>query len=119
MIELSSTDRQGVVRVQGDIDAEVAPELRDALAWAVDRHEHVVLDLDGAPTLDSAGLSVLIRAHRRARQRGGLLCLVAPSRFVITVLHTMHVDGVFPIFDDSATAEDWMRDQSAVPAGRG
>lgn len=53
-----------------------------------------------AGVIDSAGLGLLVRAYRCTKRCGGGLSLVAPSRFVITVLHTMHLDGMFPIFPD-------------------
>jgi anti-anti-sigma factor len=109
MIELTTRDDSALIRVHGNLDEATARDLRDALGWAVDRHGSVVVDLAGAPRVDPAGLGVLIRAHGRARHRGGVICLVAPSRFVLTVLHTMHVDGVFPIFDDCVTALRWAR----------
>jgi anti-sigma B factor antagonist len=116
MIELTTREESALVRVHGNLDATMAPDLRDALCWAVDRHPAVVVDLAGSPRVDPAGLGVLIRAHGRARHRGGVLCLVAPSRFVLTVLHTMHVDGVFPIFDDCVTALRWGRAEAAASA---
>ena len=102
--------------MHGNLDVTMAPDLREALCWAVDRHSAVVVDLAGSPRVDPAGLGVLIRAHGRSRQRGGVLCLVQPSRFVLTVLHTMHVDGVFPIFDDCVTALRWVRAEAAASA---
>jgi hypothetical protein len=33
---------------------------------------------------------------------------------VLTVLHTMHVDGVFPIFDEGVTALRWVRAEVAA-----
>jgi anti-sigma B factor antagonist len=109
MIELLLRGEQAVVRVGCAIDVAVAADLRVALAWALEHHRDVVVDLADTPTLDPAGLSVLIRAHRRARHNGGRLCLVAPSRFVLTALHTMHVDHVFPIFEDCPAALGWLR----------
>jgi anti-anti-sigma factor len=114
MIELTTRDDSALVRVHGNLDATTASDLRDALCWAVDRHRAVVVDLAGSPRVDPAGLGVLIRAHGRARHRGGVLCLVEPSRFVLTVLHTMHVDGVFPIFGDCVTALRWVRTSAAA-----
>jgi anti-anti-sigma factor len=116
MIELTTLEESALLRLHGNLDAAMAPDLRDALCWAVDRHSAVVVDLAGSPRVDPAGLGVLIRAHGRARHRGGVLCLVAPSRFVLTVLHTMHVDGVFPIFDDCVTALRWVRAEAAASA---
>jgi anti-anti-sigma factor len=116
MIELTTRERDALVRIAGDLDLEMAPDLRAALGWAVDRHHGVVIDLTGVPRLDSAGLGVLVRAHARAKHHDGVLCLVGPSRFVQTVLHTMHVDGVFPIFDDCVTAFRWLNDDDAEPS---
>jgi anti-sigma B factor antagonist len=98
-----------VVRVRHDIDATIAGCLRQALADAIDAYGHVVLDLTDVATLDSAGLSALVRAHQKARSAGSELCLAAPSRWVLTVLHTMKVDGLFPIFDDADAALEWVR----------
>jgi anti-sigma B factor antagonist len=105
-----------VVRVRADIDATVADPLRRALFAAADHYRHVVLDLSDAATLDSAGLGALVRAHKHARQRDAVLCFAGPSRYVVTVLHTMKVDGLFPTFEDSATAIDWLRVGAREPA---
>jgi anti-sigma B factor antagonist len=116
MIELTTRDDSALLRVHGNLDATMAPDLRDALCWAVDRHPAVVVDLSGSPRVDPPGLGVLIRAHGRAKHRDGIICLVAPSRFVLTVLHTMHIDGVFPIFDDCVTALRWVQAEASATA---
>ncbi|AGZ42121.1 STAS domain-containing protein [Actinoplanes friuliensis] len=102
-----------VVHVRADLDATVVPTLRETLTDAVDRHRHVVVDLSAVPTLDDAGLGLLVRAHRRARRHDGMVVFAGPSRFVITVLHTMHVDGLFPIFDDCDAALEWLRAETS------
>jgi anti-sigma B factor antagonist len=118
-VELTGHPGAAVVRVHADLDDQVAALLRDTLADAVDRYGDVVVDLAGAHTLDPAGLGVLVRAHRHARRRDGNLCLAAPSRFVVAVLHTMHVDGVFPIFDDCPSALRWLGgDAEQIPVVR-
>ena len=107
-VELDERPDAVVVHVRADLDAAVAATLRETLTAAVDRHQHVVVDLSAAPTLDDVGLGLLVRAHRRARQRSGVVVFAGPSRFVVTVLHTMHVDGLFPIFDDCPAALAWL-----------
>ncbi|GGM06785.1 MULTISPECIES: STAS domain-containing protein [Micromonospora] len=89
-----------VVRPNGDIDLAVAEPLREALAEAITADRPVLLDLSRVDLIDSTGLGILVRAHNDARQRGLPLCLVAPSRFVLTVLHTMRLDTVFLTFDE-------------------
>lgn len=92
-----------------DVDAEAAGGLREALEQAVRTHRHVLMDLRSANVIDSAGLGMLVRARQDAKHHGGTLALAAPSRYVLTVLHTMRLDGVFDVFDDATTALDMMR----------
>jgi anti-sigma B factor antagonist len=103
-----------VVHVRGDIDAGVADQLRSNITAAGDRCGHIVLDLTHVSTVDATGLGMLVRAHRTARRHHGLVCLVAPSRFVVTVLHTMHLDRVFPVFQDCPSALLWLRRMSTA-----
>ncbi|RKF29188.1 STAS domain-containing protein [Micromonospora globbae] len=78
--------------------------VRRALREAVDDGDRVLVDLSEVEVIDSVGLGLLVRAHQEARQRGARLCLVAPSRFVLTVLHTMRLDGIFPVVESRAAA---------------
>lgn len=112
-VTVESLPHAAVLHIHATIDATVAPGLRQFLADAIDRYAHVVVDLAEVPTLGPEGLAVLVRGHRRARRLNGWVCLAAPSRFVVTVLHTMHVDGVFPMFDDCASALDWLNPSDA------
>jgi anti-anti-sigma factor len=85
---------------------EVDPvdRVRRALAEAVVLDDRELVDLTEVEVIDPPGLGLLVRAHRDARQHGRRLCLVAPSRFVLTVLHTMRLDPVFPVFDSRTRA---------------
>ncbi|MEV6692855.1 STAS domain-containing protein [Micromonospora sp. NPDC051196] len=87
-----------VLTSDGDLGAEAGEALRAALRGAVSLAGTVVVDLVRVQVIDSVGLGLLVRAHREVRDRGERLCLAAPSRFIRTVLHTMKLDGVFPIF---------------------
>ncbi|MFG1678235.1 STAS domain-containing protein [Micromonospora sp. NPDC049282] len=89
-----------------------AEAVRRALAHRSVRGDRVLVDLAGLEVIDSAGLGLLVRAHQEARRDGRQLCLVAPSRFVLTVLHTMRLDGVFGVVDGRAPAS------GAAPGGR-
>jgi anti-anti-sigma regulatory factor len=69
---------------------------------------HVVLDLTAVPGLDHDGLAQLVRTRQEVRRHGGQLCLAAPSRVVLTVLHTMRLEAAFPTFADPAAARAWL-----------
>ncbi|MGB2568967.1 STAS domain-containing protein [Micromonospora citrea] len=104
ILGIDHLDDTTVVAATGDIDLDTGDTLRIALRHAADMGGHVVVDLTDVHVIDSTGLGLLVRAHREARDRGATLCLVGPSRFVRTVLHTMRLDPVFPIYDSREEA---------------
>ena len=71
----------------------------------------VVVDMARVGLVHPVGLGLLVRAHREAKQRGAVLCLAAPSRFVVTVLHTMCLTSVFPVLEDREQALAWLARQ--------
>lgn len=87
-----------------DVDAGLVEVLRDGLMAAAGRYAHVVVDMRAVHFIDSSGLGLLVRARQEARSHGGTVSLAAPSRFVLTVLHTMRLDAAFPRFPDQETA---------------
>jgi anti-sigma B factor antagonist len=69
-----------VVSVEGDVDLSTAPMLHDALEEALSRApRRVVVDLSLVRFLNTAGLEVLLDAHRRAGPATDLR-LVATTR---------------------------------------
>ncbi|WP_435205231.1 STAS domain-containing protein [Micromonospora sp. bgisy143] len=121
VLGIDHLDDATVVTVTGDIDLATGDALRAALREAADADATVLVDLSRVPTIDSTGLGLLVRAHLDARERGLTLGLAAPSRFIRTVLHTMRLDGVFPIFDSREDALAGMvgRTLSAVRVSSG
>ncbi|MDG4782260.1 STAS domain-containing protein [Micromonospora sp. WMMD961] len=113
ILGIDHLDDVTVVAAAGDVDLDSGDTLRTALRHAADMGGHVVVDLSRVHLIDSTGLGHLVRAHRDARDRGATLCLAAPSRFIRTVLHTMRLDGAFPIFD---SREDALAQLSKAPA---
>ncbi|MEU4420259.1 STAS domain-containing protein [Actinoplanes sp. NPDC024001] len=97
-VVLTVTAPAAVLRVFGDVDLDVVGELRAALDEAVRRRPYVIVDLNAAGTIDSLCLGALVWGRSRARRAGGDLLLVAPSRFVQTVLRGMRLDTAFRVF---------------------
>jgi len=62
-------------------------------------YRHLVLDLSGVPSLDSAGIRALVRGHTTAQRVGGTLRLAAAQRNVKNVLELSHLGGVFETYD--------------------
>lgn len=74
-------DARGVVLVlAGELDAASAPELQRRLDQLLAQpHARVMLDLNGLAFVDSAGVSVLIRAKQAAETQGRTLVLRRPT----------------------------------------
>jgi anti-sigma B factor antagonist len=90
-----------VVAAPAEIDATTAGQLRTVLLRSASRGlTTIVVDMTRTRFCDSAGLTVLVRAHRRALVDGGELRLVMPADgsvlliFAITGLHQ-----IIPLFD--------------------
>jgi anti-sigma B factor antagonist len=89
IVSLSVSAVGSVVRVtaEGEVDSSSAPLLRAELDGALDGDVgELVIDLDGVTFLDSAGLSALAGAHRRAAAQGVRLRVLASGRAVIRPL---------------------------------
>jgi anti-anti-sigma factor len=97
-----------VVRGPAEIDIANAGQLRAALlAAAAQGHATIVLDLGETAFCDTAGLQVLVLAHRRAAAEGGELRLVVRSVTLLRLFSITGVDHVIPSFTtlDEALSE--------------
>jgi anti-anti-sigma factor len=89
-----------VVTAPAEIDGTTAGQLRAMLAeCAVRGHTTLVADLSGTQFCDSAGLNVLVRAHKQALAQGGELRLVLAADGTVARLFTLTgLDRVIPHF---------------------
>ena len=89
-----------VVRVVGELDLETAPRLREELVGLVNRGvTELVLDLADLDFIDSSGLSVLIMALKRLRERGGELRLRSVPARARRVLEASGLDRAIPMVE--------------------
>ncbi|MDP9393612.1 MAG: STAS domain-containing protein [Actinomycetota bacterium] len=97
-----------VVRVDGDVDVSHTLELRDVLADAMDGGAaSVVLDVGGVDFIDSAGVGLLVTAHRRAQGAGGAFLIADVTPTVARVLQLTRTDrllDVHPGVDEALAA---------------
>jgi anti-sigma B factor antagonist len=69
-----------VLALFGELDVVTAPELEPVLSDVLEQpHARVMLDLNGLRFVDSAGVSVLIKAKQRAEANGRMLVLRRPT----------------------------------------
>jgi anti-sigma B factor antagonist len=88
-----------VLRIDGDVDAYAASQLRDQVAeLAGNGTVHVIADLRGADFLDSAGLGALVGSRKELRARGGSLALVASTDRVLQTLRIAGLSDAFGVY---------------------
>jgi anti-sigma B factor antagonist len=62
-----------------------------------------LLDLQEVPMVASSGIGLLVRYLTVAKQRGGSLKLLNPSKFALQTLKLVRVLSLFEVFDDQQT----------------
>ncbi|MEV4141802.1 STAS domain-containing protein [Dactylosporangium sp. NPDC049742] len=118
-VDAAVVDEALVVSLNGDLDIEVGPALRDALSPAGYRPGHLVLDLSRVTTLDSSVLGLLVAARHRAAQAGGHTCLVGIAPFMRRMMHTLCLLHLFVVLPDRDAALSWLRgDDTELPRQR-
>ncbi len=88
-----------VVRLEGELDAFVAPQLREQLRNAIEDAAQdgvLVVDLARVTFLDSTILGALVGALRRMREVGGELKLVYPPHPASRIFELTGLDTLFP-----------------------
>ena len=97
--------RVAVIRVTGRVDATTAPDFEAKLKEHITGgNANLVLELDAADYISSAGLRALISAQKALKAKGGKLVIAQPSQRVKEVMQLAGLDPLFPIFPDTESA---------------
>jgi anti-sigma B factor antagonist len=104
-----------LVRVRGDLDADLIGELRAALdRETAELPAHLLLlDLSRVTLLGSAALRLLLELHRRCRLDDRHLVLVGAAR--PAVHRPLRLSGLLPLFDTRLTVQAALHRPDATP----
>ncbi len=96
-----------VVTAAGEIDLTNAEWLRDALLSALNAGASaLVVDLTATTFIDSAGVTALVRASRRAGASDAVLRLAVTVPAVLRVLNLVGIDQLISVYPSVAAALD-------------
>jgi anti-anti-sigma factor len=84
-------EEHGHVRLSGELDLAIAPELCDALVSLVSKGGDLVVDLADVEFIDGQGLRPLLLAAEQLDGRGHVV-LTAPSSAVARVLRLVNAE---------------------------
>ena len=87
-----------VVKVTGEIDLYTAPRLWEALDAAIaETPNELVIDLSSVKFVDSTGLSVLVRAHKRLKPISGAVVVRGATDQVFKTLDLTKLTKVITV----------------------
>ena len=104
-IEVTKENNVTIVAVEGEIDVETSPQLRERFDELLAQGEHnFVIDLGGVDFIDSSGLAAFVRLFKRVRVGEGdvKLCCIRPE--ILKIFELTRLNRVFDIFDTRAEA---------------
>jgi len=67
-------------------------------------HNKIVLDIEQVPTIDSSGIGMLVRYLTTAKQSGGAIRLLKPSKFTVQTLKMVGLLNLFATYEDLSEA---------------
>jgi anti-sigma B factor antagonist len=105
-----------VVAHEGNLDERNADAFFEAVTQALQAGTQlVVLDCTRLRYISSYGLGTLVRVHKRLADRGGEVRLAAGGDRVVTLLHLVRLNDVFPMHPsvDAAIRAQALRPPSA------
>jgi anti-sigma B factor antagonist len=105
-IDVRSQAQVKIIKLRGRLSlGEAVDRLRATLEDLISAGDNrLVLDLEELATMDSSGIGLLSRFLTSAKQQGGSLKLVNPSKFVVQTLKLVGLLSLFEVFSDSQAA---------------
>ncbi|MEU8794296.1 STAS domain-containing protein [Streptomyces sp. NPDC048643] len=103
-ITQTTTDGIRVLAPTGELDADNADLLRQALRVDEDSPLLTVLDLGAVTFMDSSAISVLAAARRDSDAAGGRLCMAALTEPVQRVVEIVGLDTIIACYPTLAEA---------------
>ena len=110
--------RTAVVRLPAEIDLTVADGVREALLSVLNQGVlGLVVDMTATTFCDSAGITALVRASRRAAANGATMRVAASGPPVLRVFSLVGIDRLIDIYPTVDAARASLPDQEEGRAG--
>lgn len=105
-IELRTLGPVKLVKLRGRLNlGDAVDRLRETLDDLIGSGDtRILLDLSEVPWIDSSGIGLLVKVLTSAKQQGGSMKLLNPSKFTIQILKMIALLDVFEIFEDQQQA---------------
>jgi anti-sigma B factor antagonist len=101
-IEVRTQSQVKIIKLRGRLNmGESLDQFSAAMTDLLNADEtRFLLDLQEVPMIDSSGIGILVRYLAAAKQRGGSMKLLNPSKFALQTLKLVRVLNLFEVFED-------------------
>ncbi|MBQ7221729.1 MAG: STAS domain-containing protein [Synergistaceae bacterium] len=82
---------------EGRLDTSAAPQLEEELKAHLEGVRELIMDLGGAEYISSAGLRVLLSAHKAMKKNNGSMKIINANSAVMDVLEVTGFSGILNI----------------------
>lgn len=103
MISIEKRDKIDIISFSvSKLNALITDEIRDGISKLFDNsNSKVIIDLKGVEYIDSSGFGCFLSAMKAARNNYGVLKFVNPEPRVLELFHTLHLQTIFQIYDNT------------------
>lgn len=95
-INTTKKDKSVIISIDGRLDTLTAPDLEAEIKQQADKCEKITLDLSKLEYISSAGLRVLVMAHKLMAEKGGFTVRSA-NKNVMEILQITNLSSVLNI----------------------
>jgi anti-sigma B factor antagonist len=101
-IDVRSQAEVNIIKLRGRLNlGESVDRMRATVDELIESGEsRFVVDLGEVNMIDSSGIGLLVRCLTAAKQRGGSLKLLNPSKFAVQTLRMIGLLNLFEVFDN-------------------
>jgi anti-sigma B factor antagonist len=96
-VEITEQGGATIIAVDGEVDLQTSPTLREALIGALKGRATVVVDMGAVDYIDSSGITSLLEALKMAKESNIAFSLAQVSAGAMRVLQLGRLDRVFTI----------------------
>lgn len=105
--EIIEEEKNGVVilRVSGELDALVAPQLKDRLIKLMELDKkNFILDFEGLSHINSLAMGIIRGRLKEIKEKQGDIKLIKLNNHIKTIFEMVGLDELFQIFDTEEEA---------------
>ncbi|MGA8210998.1 MAG: STAS domain-containing protein [Nocardioidaceae bacterium] len=104
-VDVDERDDHALLTAVGEIDVATADSLASGVAQALDAgHRRVLVDFAEVTFIDSTGLGVLVKCHRKAEAGSAFFAVVHPTPQTRKLIRVLGLDQLLHVFDTAEQA---------------